>query len=270
MEAARQKLADSPSARFDAEILMAHVLSSSRSFLYANPELELTRKRAESFRKLVKRRTLGQPVAYLTGTSEFWSLPLKVSPAVLIPRPETELLVETALNNIPPEADWRVADLGTGSGAIALALASERRKCEIHATDISPAAIAVARENAARLGLGRIQFHCGSWGEPLRGKFHLVLSNPPYIDEDDPHLRRGDLRFEPETALTPGPDGLKAIRRISRFARSALLEGGWLMLEHGWEQGAECREILAADGFVQVKTLRDLQGHERVTCGEKD
>jgi release factor glutamine methyltransferase len=270
LESARQKLADSPSARFDTEILLAHVLESSRSFLYANPELELTHKRAEQFKKLVKRRALGQPVAYLTGSSEFWSLPLRVTPAVLIPRPETELLVETAIERIPPEADWRIADLGTGSGAIALAIASERQKCEIHATDISPAAIDIARDNARQLGLGHIFFHCGSWGEPLQGKFHLVLSNPPYIDADDPHLRQGDLRFEPQTALTPGPDGLDAIRQISQFAGSVLLEGGWLMLEHGWEQGTQCRETLASAGFVDIRTLRDLQGHERVTLGEKD
>jgi len=249
---------------------MAHVLGSSRSFLYANPELELTRKRSEDFKKLVRRRTRGQPVAYLTGSSEFWSLPIRVSPAVLIPRPETELLVEAALDRIPPQADWRIADLGTGSGAIALAIASERRACEVHATDISPAAIAIARENGRQLGLTRVQFHCGSWGEPLQGQFHLVLSNPPYIDADDPHLQQGDLRFEPETALTPGTDGLTAIRQVSEFARSVLLAGGWLILEHGWEQGAQCREMLEAGGFVDVETLRDLQGHERVTLGEKD
>jgi release factor glutamine methyltransferase len=270
LDAACQKLAGSPSARFDAEILMAYVLDSNRSFLYANPELELTRKRSEHFKKLIKQRASGHPVAYLTSSSEFWSLPLKVTPAVLIPRPETELLVEAALENIPPEADWRIADLGTGSGAIALAIASERPKCEIHATDISPAALAVARENAAQLGLGHIQFHCGSWGEPLQGRFHLVLSNPPYIDAADPHLQRGDLRFEPGSALTPGADGLAAIRQISEYARASLLEGGWLVIEHGWEQGPACREIFANGGFINIETRKDLQNHERVTLGEQN
>ena len=269
MTIAHQKLADSSSARFDAEILLAHVLESTRSFLYANPELELPRKRAESFKKLVKQRALGQPVAYLTESSEFWSLPLRVSPAVLIPRPDTELLVEAALEKISPEADWRIADLGTGSGAIALALASERKKCEVHATDISMAAIRIARENASQLDLSRIQFHPGSWNEPLRGKFHLVVSNPPYINADDPHLERGDLRFEPRKALTPGADGLDAIQKISKLVFPILVDGGWLMLEHGWDQGPATREVLQGAGFIHVKTLQDLAGHDRVTVGEK-
>ena len=266
---ARQKLADSPSARFDAEILMAHVLESTRSFLYANPELELPRKRSEAFKKLIRIRASGQPVAYLTESSEFWSLPLRVSPAVLIPRPETELLVETALEKIPPEADWRIADLGTGCGAIALALASERKKCEIHATDISLAAIDLAKENASQLGLGRVRFHRGSWNEPLQGKFHLIVSNPPYINADDPHLEQGDLLHEPLEALTPGPDGLRAIRKISELVFPILVDGGWLMFEHGWDQGPAVREVLEGVGFTNVETLQDLAGHERVTVGEK-
>ncbi len=266
---ARQKLADSSSARFDAEILMTHVLESSRSFLYANPELELPHKRAETFKKLIKQRALGQPIAYLTESSEFWSLRLKVSPAVLIPRSDTELLVEAALKKIPSEADWRIADLGTGSGAVALALATERKKCDIHATDISEAAIEIARENADRLDLGRVRFHWGSWNEPLSGKFHLLVSNPPYVDAEDPHLNQGDLRFEPHSALTPGRDGLCAIKKISQLAPSMLLEGGWLMFEHGWQQGPACREILHTASFINVETLHDLQGHERVTIGEK-
>jgi len=266
---ARQKLADSPSARFDAEILMAHVLESTRSFLYANPELELPRKRSEAFKKLIRQRASGQPVAYLTESKEFWSLPLKVNPAVLIPRPDTELLVETALNKIPLEADWRIADLGTGSGAIALALASERKKCEVHATDISMAAINVAKENANKLGLDRVRFHRGSWNKPLQGEFHLVVSNPPYIDADDPHLEQGDLLYEPLEALTPGADGLRAIREISELVYPILVDGGWLMFEHGWDQGTAVREILEDVGFTSVETLQDLADHERVTLGER-
>jgi release factor glutamine methyltransferase len=266
---AHQKLAASPSARSDAEILMAHVLESTRSFLYAHPEMELPQQRSETFKKLIKRRAQGQPIAYLTESSEFWSLALKVSPAVLIPRPETELLVEAALKKIPLEADWRIADLGTGSGAIALALASERKKCEIHATDISMAAIRIARENARQLGSDHIQFHCGSWNEPLQGKFHLVISNPPYIDADDPHLTQGDLRFEPRKALTPGADGLSAIRKISQLAQTMLVGGGSLMFEHGWQQGLATRKILENVNFINVETLQDLHGHERVTLGEK-
>lgn len=266
---AREKLAESPSARFDAEILMAHVLESSRSFLYANPELELPGNRSEVFKKLIKLRVTGQPVAYLTESGEFWSLPLKLSPAVLIPRPETELLVETALGKIPVDADWRIADLGTGSGAIALAIASERKKCEVQATDINPAAIEIARENANRLGFNHIHFYCGSWNEPLKGKFHLVVSNPPYIDANDPHLERGDLRFEPRAALSPGPDGLSAIQRISQLTLSMLVDGGWLMFEHGWNQGPATRSVMQDAGFINIETQQDLQGHDRVTIGEK-
>lgn len=266
---AHLKLNNSSSARFDAEILMAHVLDSTRSFLYANPELELPNKRSDNFRKLVKQRAHGEPIAYLTGNSEFWSLPLKVSPAVLIPRPETERLVEAALEKIPPKADWRIADLGTGSGAIALALASERKKCDILATDISRAAIEVARENARRLEFKQVRFYQGHWNQPLKGKFHLVVSNPPYINAGDSHLKQGDLRFEPRQALTPGTDGLSAIREISRLVQTMLFDGGWLMFEHGWEQGSASRAILKDVGYTNIETLHDLQGHERVTLGEK-
>lgn len=265
---AREKLGDSPSARFDAEILLAHVLESKRSFLYANPEQELPHNRSEAFKKLIRQRASGQPVAYLTGSAEFWSLPLVITPAVLIPRPDTERLVEAALAKIPAEADWRIADLGTGSGAVALAIASERPKCEVHATDISPACIEVAEKNAGLLGLGRVDFHCGSWLEPLRGKFHLIVSNPPYIDADDPHLEQGDLRFEPRHALTPGDDGLGAIREICQLARPMLVDGGWLMFEHGWQQGEATRSVMQDIGFINIETLQDLQGHDRVTTGE--
>jgi len=248
---------------------MAHVLETNRSFLYANPELELPYRRSENFKKLIKQRALGEPIAYLTGNSEFWSLPLEVNPAVLIPRPETERLVEAALDKIPLKADWRIADLGTGSGAIALALASERSKCEIHATDISTAAINIARTNASKLGISHVRFHRGSWSQPLQGKFHLIVSNPPYVNADDPHLDQGDLRFEPRKALTPGTDGLRAIRKITELAQPILVMGGWLMFEHGFDQGTATRELLQNSEFINVETLHDLQMHERVTVGEK-
>lgn len=266
---ARQKLADSPSGGIDSEVLLAHVLETERSFLYANPELELPRQRVKAFGRLVKRRAKGEPVAYLTGCCEFWSLRLDVSPAVLIPRPETELLVEVALSKIPSGACWRIADLGTGSGAVALALASERRRCEIHATEISKAALNVAQANAGRLGVSNIRFHGGSWADPLEGVFDMIASNPPYVDADDPHLDQGDLRYEPRVALTPGKDGLDAIREITQAARPLLIKGGWLLLEHGWEQGPAVRQILQDRGFSNIETRHDLQGHDRVTAGEK-
>lgn len=245
-----------------------HVLESSRSFLFANPEFELPDQQIEQFEKLVKLRAQGEPVAYLTGATEFWSLPLSISRDVLIPRPETELLVELALEKIPPNTDWRIADLGTGSGAIALALASERKTCRIYATDISPAAIALARENAQDLELNNIEFLTGSWTQPLQGRFRLIVSNPPYVDASDPHLLQGDLRFEPRIALTPGHDGLQPIRTISEQASGLLLAGGWLMFEHGWDQGPASRKIMASAGFSQVVTKQDLQGHDRVTMGQ--
>ena len=266
---ARRKLSGCPSANLDVEVLLAHVLETSRTFLYANPGLELPAQRSEAFRRLVRKRARGQPVAYLTGTCEFWSLPLKVGPAVLIPRPETELLVEVALQTIPPGDNWRVADLGTGSGAIALALASERRHCEIHATDISEKALQVARANTQVLDFKNVYLHHGSWSEPLEGSFKLIVSNPPYVEEGDPHLQQGDLRFEPREALTPGRDGLGAIREITAASNALLEDGGWLMLEHGWQQGEAVRQILQDNGYSNVETRQDLQGHERVTLGQK-
>jgi release factor glutamine methyltransferase len=198
---------------------------------------------------------------------EFWSLPLRVTPDVLIPRPDTELLVETALEVIPVNADWRVADLGTGSGAIALALASERKRCDLYATDISSAALEVARGNARSLELNRVRFVQGSWCEPLPGRFNLIVSNPPYIARSDPHLASGDCRFEPDTALTTGSDPLESIRAIARQSRDTLEEGGWLMFEHGCEQGPAVRNELETTGYRQIATRRDLEHRDRVTLG---
>ena len=269
LEFARRKLAHYPAAQLEAEILLAHSLASPRSFLYANPELDIPRKHEQAFRKMVQRRVQGEPIAYITAKREFWSLMLKITPDVLIPRHETELLVEAALQRIPPGAAWRVADLGTGSGAIALAIASERAQCEIQASDVSAAAIALARENAESLGFSSVQFHTGSWCEALSGHFDMILSNPPYIAQDDPHLQRGDCRFEPGHSLTPGSDPLLAIRTIAEQSRSRLNAGGWLLLEHGTDQGAQVREILTQNTFNEIETLRDLPGHERVTLGRK-
>jgi release factor glutamine methyltransferase len=220
------------------------------------------------YEALLTRRAQGEPLAYLVGRWEFWSLELAVGPAVLIPRPETELLVELALARIPPEAPWAVADLGTGSGAIALAVATERPACRVTATDLCPAALAVAQANARRLGLADVEFLAGDWCAPLeKRRFHLVLSNPPYVATGDPHLGAGDLRFEPRLALTPGPDGLAAIRLIAPAARGHLYPAGELLLEHGYDQGAAIRRLLADLGYVAVETVTDLEGRERVTLG---
>ncbi|MFT5140343.1 MAG: release factor glutamine methyltransferase [Lysobacterales bacterium] len=262
--AAQQKLAQFPSARLDAEILMAHALDSPRSFLYANPELDLPLRHSNSFKKLIRRRSRGEPIAYITGVREFWSLTLRITPDVLIPRHETELLVEVALQRIPPSELQKIADLGTGSGAIALAIASERPGCSIHATDLSKAAISLAEENANRLGT-KVQFHHGSWCEPLSGQFEMIVSNPPYIGANDPHLKQGDVRFEPALALSPGTDALSEFRVIAEQASERLTNRGWLILEHGTDQASDVRDILASHEFTKIETMKDLAGHERVT-----
>lgn len=247
--------------------LMAHVLGRGTAWLYAHGGDPVDPGAAAAFRALVARRSAGEPVAYLTGRRGFWTLDLAVTPDTLVPRPETELLVEMALARLEDDA-VDVADLGTGSGAIALAIASERPRARVVATDRSEAALAVARGNASGAGLANVAFAAGDWWAPLAGRrFHLVASNPPYIAEGDPHLARGDLRFEPPAALASGHDGLDAIRAIVAGAPAHLHPGGWLLLEHGLDQGAPVRALLSAAGFVGVETARDLEGRDRVTIG---
>ncbi len=266
---ARLLLAKSAAGRLESEVLLGHVLGVARAHLYANPELETSPRHRAEFLQLVERRQQGEPIAYLTGQREFWSLTLKVTPDVLIPRPETELLVEAALARIPVDAQWRVADLGTGSGAVAIAIASERVLCEVHATEISAAALVVAMENAEAIVPGRIQFHRGSWLSPLQGTFQFVVSNPPYVEMGDPHLQQGDVPYEPMNALSPGQDGLAAIRRIAADALPLLDNHAWLAIEHGFEQGEKVRKIMQGLGYSGVDTLKDLAGLERVTLGRK-
>jgi release factor glutamine methyltransferase len=247
-----------------------HAAEVSRAWLYAHGDDTVEPAVQEAFLSLVQRRALGEPIAYITGTREFWSLPLQISPAVLIPRPETELLVESALEFIPGGADWRIADLGTGSGAIAIAIASERPQCEVHATELSEDALKIARANAERLVPGRIRFHHGSWLEPLNGRFQVIVSNPPYVDPEDGHLDEGDCRFEPRVALTPGEDALSAIAHISREAVAFLEPGGMLAFEHGFEQAEDVRRLLAQSGYTNISTHQDLAGQDRVTKGFKE
>lgn len=252
----------------DAALLLAHALGRSRGWLYAHgdevPEPALLRR----FEALLARRLGGEPVAYLTGTRGFWTFELQVTPDTLIPRPETERLVELALERLQPGAALRIADLGTGSGAIALALALERPRAQVVATDASAAALAVAQRNAVALGAGNVSFRQGSWFEPLAGgRFDLVASNPPYVAQGDPHLSRGDLRFEPAAALSSGADGLGDLRTIVRDAPGHLLPGGWLLLEHGFDQGAAVRALLEDAGFGDVATARDLEDRERTSLG---
>ena len=252
----------------DAALLLAHALGKPRSWLFAHADDLLGEADAARFDALLARRVAGEPVAYLTGSRGFWTLDLAVTPATLVPRPETELLVELALARLPAVAPVRVADLGTGSGAIALALAEERPRAHVVATDASPEALEVARGNAVRNRIGNVAFRLGSWLAPLAGEcFDLIASNPPYIADGDPHLSQGDLRFEPAMALSCGPDGLDAIRIIVRDAPACLRPGGWLLLEHGWDQGEAVRALLAEAGFVDAATARDLEGRDRITLG---
>ena len=265
---ARRQLAGHCAGALEADLLLRHVLGVGRAWLYANGDRQLDDDAEQRYRDLVTRRHEGEPIAYITGVREFWSLPLRVTPDVLIPRPDTELLVEVALSFLPGNAPRRIADLGTGSGAVALAIAWERPDCEVHATEISPAALEVARSNGENLLPGRVVFHEGSWFDPLEGRFDLVVSNPPYIDSGDPHLEEGDVRHEPRSALTPGGDGLSAIREIAENAQEYLLPGGRLTFEHGFDQGAAARGILQELEYVEIETHQDLEKRDRVTTGK--
>jgi release factor glutamine methyltransferase len=257
----------SASARLDAELLLEYVTGLSRTDFRAAPERELPAAAGWSFQQLIRRRLQGEPVAYIRGHQEFWSLLLEVTPAVLIPRPETELVVERALALLRPEAT-DVADLGTGSGAIALAIATERPSLQVTAVDMSGDALEIAKRNAARLQIRNVRFERGSWFGPLAGRrFDVIAANPPYVARGDADLAAGVGRFEPEVALIPGATGLEAIEQIVAQAGAHLRPGGWLILEHGWTQGGAVRDRLVRGGFAHVRSHADLAGHERVTEG---
>jgi release factor glutamine methyltransferase len=251
--------------RIDAELLLSDALGRSRSWLFAHADDLVAADGVEAFAARVARRRTGEPIAYILGRRGFWSFELTVTPATLIPRPETELLVELALERLPRDRACRVVDLGTGSGAIALAIARERPLAEVVATDASTDALAVAESNARTLGLDRVRFVRGDWFAPLSdGLFDLIVSNPPYIEADDRHLGEGDLRFEPVSALASGLDGLDDIRRIVADAPAHLRPGGWLLLEHGWTQGGAVRTLFDAR-WQPATTQADLEGRERTT-----
>lgn len=265
LRSAERLASDSP--RRDAEVLLCHCLDKTRTWLYAWPDSDVPPECERRFTELLSRRECGQPVAYLTGQREFWSLSLAVSEATLIPRPETEILVAWALELSLPGAA-AVLDLGTGSGAIALAVASERPGWRVSAVDSNPEALDVARANAARLQLGRVEFLRSDWYGALGGRrFDLLLANPPYIDGTDPHLQRGDLRFEPRSALVAGEAGIADLARLVADAPAHLSPGGWFLLEHGFQQGPQVRDMLGGTGFSAIATRPDLAGLERVSGG---
>lgn len=256
-------------ARLEIRVLLSHALGVSRTWLIAHEHDEVAAALLVKYQALLARRLAGEPVAYLLGEKEFFGRSFKVAPAVLIPRPETELLVELALAKLPADKPARVLDLGTGSGCIAITLALERPGCGIVAVEQSAAALAVAKQNALHLG-AKLGFYPGSWYQALPAgteKFDLIVSNPPYVAEGDVHLAA--LRHEPSAALSAGPDGLGDIRLIVQGAPAWLKPGGGLMLEHGWDQGVACRDLLLQAGFHDVETQADLAGIGRVTLGKR-
>ncbi|KTC24344.1 protein-(glutamine-N5) methyltransferase, release factor-specific [Pseudomonas putida] len=261
------QLPDSPTARLDIELLLAAAIGKSRSYLHTWPERIVSSEAAATFATYLQRRSEGEPVAYILGQQGFWKLDLEVAPHTLIPRPDTELLVEVALELLPA-TPLQVLDLGTGSGAIALALASERGGWQVTAVDRVPEAVALAERNRQRLQLDNAKVLASHWFDALQGqRFALIVSNPPYIAEQDPHLAAGDVRFEPSSALVAGSDGLDDLRQIITQAPQHLLPGGWLLLEHGYDQAAAVRELLARHGFEQIQSRTDLGGHERISLG---
>ncbi|WP_225775276.1 peptide chain release factor N(5)-glutamine methyltransferase [Pseudomonas sp. Marseille-Q5115] len=261
------QLPESPTARLDIELLLAAALGKTRSYLRTWPERIVGTEAAQVFASYLERRRQGEPVAYILGQQGFWSLDLEVAPHTLIPRPETELLVELALQCLPA-GQGRALDLGTGTGAIALALGRERSGWHMVAVDRVPEAVALAERNRARLGLANVSVRASHWFSALEGeRFDLIVSNPPYICSEDPHLSAGDVRFEPSSALVSGRDGLDDIRHIIANAPSHLVSAGWLLLEHGYDQAPRVRELMAQQGFEQVESREDLGGHERVTLG---
>ncbi len=260
-----EDISDSP--RLDTEIFLCHALEKTSSYVMTWPEKELTPAQVERFTACLERRQKGEPVAYILGTQAFWTLDLEVTSDTLIPRADTEVLVEVALNLFPENTPLRIADLGTGTGAIALALASERPAWEVWGCDRIDAAVDLAKRNQARLGLPDVNFVQGSWLEPLGGRFDMIVSNPPYIDQNDEHLQQGDVRFEPLSALVAAEEGLSDIMHIISTAPDYLLKGGWLLFEHGYQQAAAVRKLFYDSGYEQVNTYQDYAGNDRVSLG---
>lgn len=266
---AKQQLeqSGSDSARLDAEILLGYALDKNRTWLYTHSDYALSDVEFESLNGLLEKRIAGQPIAHLVGERDFWSLTLEVNASTLIPRPDTETLVEWALE-LPLLANARVLDLGTGTGAIALALASEQPSWQVIGVDKSDDAVQLAFNNAQKNQLQQVEFKSSDWFEQVIGSFDLIVSNPPYIDGQDPHLQQGDLRFEPMSALVAEQQGLADIVHIIDQAPHYLRDQAWLLIEHGYQQAEQVRELLKAKGFQQVETREDLGGQPRISGGQ--
>ncbi|GAA4362926.1 peptide chain release factor N(5)-glutamine methyltransferase [Kangiella marina] len=262
------ELANTDNAKLDAEVLLAETLEQSRTWLKTWSDKPISEQQLAQFKAYIGRRQQGEPVAYIVGRQDFWTLSLKVTPATLIPRPETEHLVESVLSKAPHDQPLNIVDLGTGTGAIALAIASERPQCQVWAMDVSDEALAVAEHNRQQLQLENVTCRKGHWLRNWTGEgFDLIVSNPPYIEPNDPHLK--DLTYEPISALVADDDGLSDIKEITEQAMLHLKAGGWLMLEHGYNQGGVVRHILQTQGFACVETEADYAGLDRVTYGQK-
>ena len=268
--ATEQFSVSSDSARLDAEILLAFVLNENRTYLFTWPEKEITTEQTNTFNDLLKRRLNGEPIAYIVGEQEFWSMPLKVTPDTLIPRPETELLVELALQQIPIDKVQNILDLGTGSGAIALAIAKERPQCAVTGIDQSKQALIIAEENALNLNIKNARFQHGHWFRELNPgqQYDVIVSNPPYIACHDPHLSKGDVQFEPDSALSSGSDGLDDIREIAEQARQFLTPDGWLLVEHGYDQHTAITELFHTLGYKNITDHKDLADLPRIITAQ--
>ena len=264
---ATEQLRESDDARLDSQVLLAYALNVSRTWLFTWPDKALDGATLTAFNALIEERKSGTPIAYITGYRDFWSLRLKVTPDTLIPRADTELLVETALTLKNVEKPCDVIDLGTGTGAIALSLANECPSWRITATDINPETLAVAKENAQNLEL-TVSFKESAWFDVINDRFDLIISNPPYIESDDPHLQQGDLRFEPAGALASGKDGLDDIRLLVQHALKHLKKDGYLLLEHGYQQAEVIRSLMAKAGYIDIETHQDIEDRDRVTLGK--
>ena len=264
---ATEQLSESDDARLDSQVLLAYTLNVSRTWLFTWPDKALDGATLTAFNALIEERKSGTPIAYITGYRDFWSLRLKVTPDTLIPRADTELLIETALTLKNVEKPCDVIDLGTGTGAIALSLANECPSWRITATDINPKTLAVAKENAQTLELA-VSFKESAWFDAINDRYDLVISNPPYIESDDPHLQQGDLRFEPAGALASGQDGLDDIRRLVQQALKHLKKDGYLLLEHGYQQAEAVRSLMTEAGYIEIETHQDIEDRDRVTLGK--